>query len=227
MREFFASDYAYGVNPAVPGLAVAVGSTTSGAAVSYILNSAQSVAAPPSQRNFVGPNTNAPMLIGTGTIQETQTPSAVTVLPVGQQSTISFTTVTNAHGNGTILASGTVGLQEALNDCAALGGGAVIVDGRWAQLGGTTAMLTTAANPTGTAVFIVDWRGANPAWYVWNGAAFSAISATGDSPVLITANGAITPGGGYYVITKAGVAAMTLAAPVASQNGQQLIVTSR
>src|SRR5271157_2028189 len=147
MREFFATDYAYGVAPNVPGLQVTTGSTISGAAVSYIISQIQSVAAPPSQRTFTGPATNAPMLIGTGTIQETQTPSGVTALPVGQQSSISFTTVTNAHGNGTSLASGTVGLQEALNDCSALGGGTVIVDGRWAQLGGTTAMITSAAKP--------------------------------------------------------------------------------
>jgi len=177
MRQFYASDYAYGTNPAVPPLLISVGSTSSGAAVSYQLSQIQSVNSAPSQRTFTGPTTNTPILIGTGSVQETQTPSAVTALPVGQPSSIAFSTTTNAHGNGSYLASGTIGLQEALNDCSALGGGAVIIDGRWAQLGGTTAMITSAANPTGSAVFIIDVRGTSLNQYTWNGSAFSAAGA--------------------------------------------------
>jgi hypothetical protein len=45
-------------------------------------------------------------------------------------------------------------------------------------------------------------------------------------PVLLDASGAIPLIGGDFVITKAGVAAMTLAAPSAAQNGLTLTVTS-
>lgn len=174
MRLFYASDYAYGVNPAVNALTVGVGNTTTGAATTYILYNSGVTAAPPSQASFSPLATNAPVLLGTGTIQETVTPSAVTNLPPGQSSSVAFSSTTNAHGNGTLIASGTVGLQEILNYAAATGGGQVIVDGRWAQLGGTTAMITSAANPTGSAVYIADWRGSTPGYYTWNGSAFVA-----------------------------------------------------
>lgn len=174
MRLFYASDYAYGVNPTVNALTVGVGNTTTGAATTYILYDSTVTAAPPSQASFSPLATNAPVLLGTGTIQETVTPSAVTNLPPGQSSSVAFSTTTNAHGNGTLIASGTVGLQEILNYAAATGGGQVIVDGRWAQLGGTTSMITSAANPTGSAVYIADWRGATPGYYTWNGSAFVA-----------------------------------------------------
>lgn len=174
MRQFFASDYAYGVKASLPPLMVGVGTTTTGAATSYILYNAQVPSGNPSQSNYYPLNTNAPLLVGTGTIQETLTPSAVTNLPTGQSSSVSFTTTTNAHGSGTLIASGTVGLQEALNQCSANGGGAVIVDGQWASLGGTTAMITSAANPSGSAVFIIDVRGSSLNQYTWNGTAFAA-----------------------------------------------------
>jgi hypothetical protein len=172
MRQYFASDYAYG-NGNVRPLKVDLGTTTTGAATSYILYDSTSVAAPPSQDNFSPLNINAPVLVGTGTTQETLTPSAVTNLPVGQSSTVTFTP-TNQHGNGTLLASGTAGLQEALNMAASQNGGAVIVDGKWAQYGGTTAMITSAAVPTGSPVFILDLRGADLNTYASNGTAFIA-----------------------------------------------------
>ena len=175
MKQYFASDFAYGVAPNVAPLKIGVGNTTTGAATTYILYDAQCVSSTPSQESFFPLATNAPVLLGSGTIQETVTPSAVTNLPIGQSSSVAFSSTTNAHGNGSNIASGTVGLQEALNFLSNSGnGGGVVVDGRWAQLGGTTSMITSAANPTGSAVFIIDNRGASPAWYTWNGSAFVA-----------------------------------------------------
>ena len=174
MRQYFASDYAYGLNQNVPPLIVGIGNTSTGAATSYVLYNSSSNAAPPVSEAFSPLATNAPVLLGTGSTQETRTPSAVTNLPPGQSSSVAFSTTTYAHGNGTYIASGSAGLQEALNRAAAQNGGAVIVDGRWAQLGGTTAMITAAANPTGSSVFILDLRGAALATYSWNGTAFAA-----------------------------------------------------
>ena len=188
MKQYFASDYAFGVNPAVNGLVVGVGTTATSSATSYILYMAQVVAAPPSQDTFYPLATNAPLLVGTGSIQETLTPSAVVNLPEGQSSSVSFSSTTNAHGNGTILASGTVGLQEALNYASTYGkGGAVVVDGRWAQLGGTTSMITSAANGSGASqCFILDLRGSALAQYTWNGSAWVS---TGTGQWAAGANG--------------------------------------
>jgi len=175
VKQYFASDFAYGVAPNVAPLKIGVGNTTTGAATTYVLYAAQCVSSTPSQESFYPLTTNTPVLVGTGSTQETVTPSAVTNLPIGQSSSVAFSSTTYAHGNGTNLASGTVGLQEALNFLSNSGnGGGVVVDGRWAQLGGTTAMITSAANPSGSAVFIIDNRGASPAWYTWNGSAFVA-----------------------------------------------------
>ena len=174
MRQYFASDYAYGINTSVGPLIVGVGNTSTGAATSYVLYDSQITAAPPSSEAISPLATNTPVLVGTGSTQETLTPSAVTNLPIGQSSSVAFTTTTYAHGNGTYLASGTAGLQEALNKAASQNGGAVIVDGKWAQYGGTTAMITSAAVPTGSPVFILDLRGASLATYASNGTAFIA-----------------------------------------------------
>ena len=226
MKQYFASDYAYGVARNVSALKVGLGTTTTGAATTYTLYESQTVASTPSQNSFYPLATNAPVLVGTGSVQETLTPSAVTNLPVGQNSTVTFTP-TNAHGNGTILASGTVGLQEALNDLSNFGGGgAVTVDGYWAQLGGTTAMIAAAANPGGSSVSILDLRGAAINFWTWNGSAFGT-NASGGVNVLYSADGAISIVDQYGVITKAGVCALTLAAPTAAQAGTKIVLTSR
>ena len=92
---------------------------------------------------------------------ETVTPTAVTNTPTG----CSFTaTLSNAHGLGTILSSGTYGLQEAIQDAFAMGGGTVVADPFWAALGGTDAILSAALPYTG--VTIEDDRKGSPQY--WN-----------------------------------------------------------
>lgn len=72
---------------------------------------------------------------------ETVTPTAVTNTATG----CSFTaTLASAHGAGVLLGSGTFGLQEAIVDAFAMGGGTVVADPFWASAGGTDALLNAA-----------------------------------------------------------------------------------
>lgn len=54
----------------------------------------------------------------------------------------------------------------------------------------------------------------------------SGVSAQIGAPVIYATDGAITLTDGKVVLTKAGVAAMTLAAPTAAQDGLELLITS-
>ncbi len=104
-------------------------------------------------------NTNAPILVGSGSNQETVTPGSVTngTSPVPGQA--GFTaTFTKIHGIGDPVASATCGLQEAIDDANRNGGGKVVVDAFWTKAGGTTAMISAAVFPSPTIVDIVDNR---------------------------------------------------------------------
>lgn len=114
--------------------------------------------------NFNPLATNAPVLVGSGSYQETVTPTAVSCTSPAIYGTCQFTaTFTYAHGTGDLVQSATAGLQEAINYAAGLGGGYVLVDRVWTSMGGTTAMIT-AATPY-SSVFIEDNRGATSAPY--------------------------------------------------------------
>ena len=105
-------------------------------------------------------NINAPVLILNASGSDTQTPSAVSTNVqsnvYGLTSTVTATTWTYAHAAGDRVASGTSGLQEAINVASAAGGGTVIVDATWTTQGGTSAMLTAASVPS--TVQIMDNR---------------------------------------------------------------------
>lgn len=131
-------------------------------------------------------NTLMPMIfdIGQGA-QETVTPTALAVttcpsgnLGIGSNSAqcINFTgSFNNTHGQSAVVGDGTFGLQTAINYAASLnsgappgvnsgsGGGTVIVDAAWAQMGGTTALIQ-AAIPY-PSVVIGDYRGRQAQWY--------------------------------------------------------------
>jgi hypothetical protein len=87
-------------------------------------------------RSIVPFATNAPILIGTSNA-EVQTPSAVSCPPntsAGGTVTCTVTvTVTNAHGAGELIQSGSGGLQEAENDCSQSLGGIVTLNRLWAS----------------------------------------------------------------------------------------------
>ena len=97
-------------------------------------------------------NTNAQIYVGT---------ELVTVSAVGAGCLINSTiiggcsitaTFSKTHQNGEPVTSGTFGLQEALNDAGASGGGAVTIDSAWAKLGGTTGIVSGATLPSNTAI---------------------------------------------------------------------------
>lgn len=103
-------------------------------------------------------NTNAPLLVGVGSNQETVTPSAVSCSTPQVYGSCTFTaTFANQHGINEPVSSGTFGLQEAINAANSAGGGVIYLNTRWQVLGGTSAMITAAAAfPT---VWVEDHRG--------------------------------------------------------------------
>src|SRR5437660_5826162 len=81
--------------------------------------------------------------------QETVTPTAV----VNSATGCSFTaTLANAHAAGTLVSSGTFGLQEAIQDAFTMGGGTVTVDPFWTAAGGTETLLSAALPYTSVAI---------------------------------------------------------------------------
>ena len=101
--------------------------------------------------------TTAAVLVGSGSNQESVTPSAVTSVTSTVPGQAGFTaTFSNLHGTGDPVASATAGLQEAINQAHSDGGGTVIVDAGWAAAGGTSGMISGATLPSG--VVIIDNR---------------------------------------------------------------------
>ena len=110
--------------------------------------------------------TTAPINVGSAGNEETVTPSAVSnsvqsnIFGPTSNATATFT---NAHYAGDRIASGTAGLQEAINYANLQGGGTVLVDSSWTKLGGTNAMITAAVLPSNGSVAILDLRGGSGA----------------------------------------------------------------
>lgn len=103
--------------------------------------------------------TTAPIIIGSAANAETVTPSAVSnnlqSNTFGASATATAT-FSNAHYPGDRIASGTVGLQEAINYAAALGGGEVLIDAKWYTYGGTATILNAATLPASGTVTVLD-----------------------------------------------------------------------
>lgn len=140
-----AVSYAYGISAEIPALEVDNPSgSTSG--TTQTLNVAFGTVAL-ADGTLISPlSTTAPVIVGTGTNADTVTPSAVSnsTPQVYQSSSLTATTFAHAHGTGDRIASGTVGLQEALNAAQAAGGGIVIIDIAWYLIGGTAAIIAAA-----------------------------------------------------------------------------------
>jgi len=150
-----ANAYAYGINSTAPaGLLVLAGSTGTGA---YTLTCQPQKSVNPNLASCV-PTTNTPITVGQGSAAETVTPSAVSIDTLGN--ILITATFSNSHMAGDMVRSGTVGLQEALNAVAAMGGGLVVVDGAWTKLGGTQAMFEASVAVANTAV--EDLRNGTP-----------------------------------------------------------------
>ena len=89
-------------------------------------------------------------------------------------------TCANGHGKGSIIKSGTYGLQEAVNYCHAMGGGIVIVDANWTAYGGVETTITTTATPY-TDTTILDARGTTWQVYQKSGSNYAAVATTGSA----------------------------------------------
>lgn len=143
--------YAYGITQNVAPLSIAPnGGNTSTGSQTITLNACYTTAA--DGTNFYPLAINAPVTVDIGSNQETVTPTAVSVAtPIPGQGNCTLTaTFAHTHGTGTLVTSGSVGLQEAIN-LANLGvpgtspGGVVAVDGAWTTYGGTNSTITSAA----------------------------------------------------------------------------------
>jgi hypothetical protein len=134
--------YAYGVETTAPaGLLVLAGSTGTGA---YTLTCQPQKSTNPNKASCT-PSTTTPITVGQGSNSETVTPTAVSSDTLGN--ILITATFSNAHGAGEMVRSGTYGLQEALNAVSGFGGGVVVLDGAWTQLGGTQAIFEAATVP--------------------------------------------------------------------------------
>lgn len=137
---------------------------------------------------------NAPITI-LGAASETVTPSAVSCSTPDVTNTCSITaTFVNAHGAGELVASGTFGAQEAINDAFNSGGGTVLLDQVWAQAGGT---LTTIASLTPYANVVLEDRSQGPLQYYNPGQTASTFLAVPATLTAVTALPSATPVGAY------------------------------
>lgn len=159
--QYRAVSFAYGIAQDIPALEVDMPTGATSAVATQTLSVAFGTVALQDGTLISPLATNAPVVVGTGANADTVTPSAVSnnTPQIYQSSTFTATTFSNAHGTGDKVASGTVGLQEAINAANAAGGGVVIVDAAWKQMGGTTAMITAASLPANGLVSIQDSRG--------------------------------------------------------------------
>lgn len=157
---------------------ISVGSASTGA-VTYTL--ASGTVTLPDGSVIVPYATSAPLLLGSGANQETATPSAVSgCVKGGQPNTCQITiSVSNAHGQGDIIQSGTAGLQEAVNDADVNGvDGIVVIDGAWTKLGGTNTILTTNVTAK-TGVAVNDYRGTGAVFYGKTSTSYAAVLSIG------------------------------------------------
>lgn len=170
-----AIDFAYGINPTLDALTVDLGPYATGS-VGITLEFGQVTLSDGTKLSPL--STNAPITVGAGSASETVTPSAVSNLtPSVYDSAVVTATWANAHGKGDPVASGSVGLQEAINYTTGRGGGFVVIDNQWTLFGGTTAMIQAAILPNSAIVVIDDQRGSGISQFWVNGPTGAAISA--------------------------------------------------
>lgn len=144
-----ASDYAYGTSPSVPSLNInSVVNATTVTLTSGVISL--------SNGGFmVAPlNTNASIIVGSGSNTETVTPSQIICNTPAQYGTCTLVaTFTKQHYTGEPIRSATFGLQEAINAAHTAGGGIVSVNASWFAYGGTTGMISAATLPSGVSVW--------------------------------------------------------------------------
>lgn len=173
-----AYDYAFGINPNVSPMVILNGSAA-GTGVSFTVQLAQ-VTMADGNVITIPLSTSNPIIMGVGSNAETVTPTAVSNPTPGVPGTCTFTaTTTNPHLAGDFIASGSVGVGEAVAMAHAAGGGVVMVDSNFVLAGGTNSSITAVKGYTN--VSIVDARG------TVSGSAFSYSAASNGSAYAATA----------------------------------------
>jgi hypothetical protein len=161
--RYEAIDYAYGntVGGAQPAaLSILTGNSATGSQTAIV---AFGYTTAGDGRVFTPLATNAPILVGGGSNQETVTPSAVSCSTPTAYGTCTFTaTFVNVHGTGDSIVSASFGLQEAINLAQSDGGGSVIVDQAWSKRGGLTSTITSASPYSN--VTVEDMRSGDQYW---------------------------------------------------------------
>jgi len=146
----------------------------------------QAVVSLPDGRVISPFSVTSPIIVDLGSNQETVTPTAVSNCYAGApngscQITASFS---NVHGQGAMIMSSTAGLAEAQYDAVQQGGGEVVVDSAWTQMGGTDAMLSAAIPYQG--VVFEDVRKAGEVYWSLQPSTTSLLAA----PTTLTAQAA-------------------------------------
>lgn len=188
---YYASQYNYGGSGAGSGIApVAFRVTSGGGATGAQTLTVGYGSMFVNGRRFMPFNVNAPIIVDA----ETVTPSAVSCSTPDVTNTCLITaTFVSVHGAGSLIASGSFGLQEAINDAFASGGGFAVVDQVWQKAGGTNTILTAAA-PYAT-VSIEDRRSA--AIQNWNPQGGLTTLAAPATLTAVTALPSATPVGAF------------------------------
>ena len=178
--------------------ALKVTSTTAASATAITL--ATGTVTLPDGRTIQPFATNVPIIVGAGTANaETVTPTTVSGCYLGAPISSCTITVsggfTNAHNPGELVASGDAGLQEAVNDASANGGGPVffLTDGGNVSLStsGATTTVCSSCIPAGALVLGVVARvtttitGCSGGWELGDGTTATRFTA---------ANGTLTAG---------------------------------
>ena len=102
----------------------------------------------PDGRRFMPFATNASLTVGNENVTVSVVGAGCVVNNTVPGGCVLTATFSNTHTNADKISSATFGLQEALNDASASGGGTVTVESAWASSGGTTAIISAATVAT-------------------------------------------------------------------------------
>ena len=148
-----------------------------------------------------------PVTIFDGAATETVTLSTVSCSSLSAQPCTATAGFAFAHNADLQVASGTEGLQEAVNLVASHGGGIVVADPSWT---GSTAQI--GALQGSASVLVEDTRSGAQAWYGWSGSTYvrqlsvssSSVSASSLAVAALSAGNCVQAGSGGVLTTIAG-----------------------
>lgn len=163
------------------------------------------VPALPDGRTIQPYTTHTPVRIGQGANVETLTPSVVAGCPAACVLTLA---TSSTHGSGDLITSGTAGLQEALDDANAAGGGIVTLDREWYRSGGTATIIRAALGYSNVST-IEDTSGSGQAYWTLQPTTLTAVAtpttrsaAAGATQVIDSATaGSFTNAGHWFAVT--------------------------